>query len=41
MTKNLNMQLPYARTTVSISDVVVVRTWVFCLYLKNDMWHMT
>ena len=39
MTKNLNMQLPYARATVSISDVVVVRTWAFCLYLKNDMWH--
>ena len=32
------MQLPYARTTVSIFDVVVVRTWAFCLYQKNYMW---
>ena len=39
MTKNLNMQLPYARATVSISDVVVVRTWASCLYLENDIWH--
>ena len=39
MTKNLNMQLPYARATVSISDVVVVRTWASSLYLKNDIWH--
>ena len=39
MTKNLNMQLPYARATVSISDVVVIHTWASSLYLKNDIWH--
>ena len=33
------MQLPYARVMVSACDIVVIRTWVPCLYLKNDVAH--
>ena len=33
------MNLPYARATISAFDVVVIRTCVPCLYLKNDVVH--
>ena len=38
-TRNFNMSLPYARATVSTHDVAVLRTYVSCLYLKNDVAH--
>ena len=38
-TRNLNMQLPYARAMVSACDVAVIRTWASSLYLKNDVAH--
>ena len=34
--RNLNMNLPYPHAIASDRDVVVVRTSVPCLYLKND-----
>ena len=36
-TRILNMQLSYARATVSDHDVAVNRTWAPCFYLKNNM----
>ena len=38
-TRNLNMSLPYARVIVSTRNIVVIRTWAPCLYLKNDVAH--
>ena len=38
-TRNLNMNLPYARATVSARDAAVLRTSAPSLYLKNDLAH--
>ena len=38
-TRNLNMQLSYARATVSDHDATVNSTWEPCLYLKNNIAH--
>ena len=39
-TRDLNIQLFYARATVSDHDAAVNRTWAPCLYLKkNNMAH--
>ena len=40
---NLRLEFKYAsthaRVMVAACDAVVIRTWVSCLYLKNDVAH--
>ena len=38
-TRNLNMNLPYARAPVSACDAAVLHTSAPYLYLKNDVAH--